>query len=72
MKEEENKKDEFFKDRLDSGTQEHKLQVYLIKSIENSSKAAEKLKNKILWLNIVLTVATAVGAFATFWLAFCK
>ena len=72
MKEEENKKADFFKDRLDSGTQEHKLQVYLIKSIEQSSKAAEKLKNKILWLNIVLTVATAVGAFATFWLAFCK
>lgn len=36
-------KDDFFKNRLNDGTQEHKLQVYLIKSIEKGDETAGRL-----------------------------
>jgi len=73
--ENEKKREVFFNERLEAGTQEHKLQVYLIKSIddlrestEKSSEKAGDLSQKIFWLNVVLALATAIGALATAWM----
>ena len=70
------KRNEFFEGRIKNGTKEHKLQVYLIKSneatanklitsIEESAESANKLKNKVVCLNKILTVATVIAALAT-------
>lgn len=44
--------------------------VELKNVIKTSNNNSEKLSNKLLWLNVVLTIATAVGAIATAILAF--
>jgi hypothetical protein len=38
--------------------------------ITESVKATEKMSNRIYWLNVALTIATLVGAFATAFIAF--
>ncbi|HZX11018.1 MAG TPA: hypothetical protein VFG01_08750 [Acidobacteriota bacterium] len=77
MKEKNEDRENFFNEKLKGRTQEHKLQVYLIKSIDNlrestekSSEKAKDLSKKIFWLNVVLAAATLIGAFATFWMVF--
>jgi len=42
----------------------------LKESTEKSSTIANKLSRRIFWLNIILAIATAIGAFAAIWMAF--
>lgn len=44
----------------------------LQQTIKESNQNSKKLSNKLLWLNVVLTIATVVGAIATAILAFKK
>ncbi len=38
-------------------------------SIIESSKVSNVLSKRVVWLNIILTAATIIGAFATVWMA---
>lgn len=76
----EKNKEKFLKSILDKklpGFQEHAPMALLIdsieklrKSTEESSQSANRLAKRILWLNVILALATVVGTFAAIWIAF--